>query len=97
MLFAGEKKVNLRDFKTIQIARLFELKKELLEKYPERADRINYIVDILMSKIEYLRTFSLTNYLHTVYRASMEFKEFETLMPDAKTIEELIKEGESNE
>jgi hypothetical protein len=86
--------MNLRDFKTIQIAKIFELKKELLKKYPEKADRINFIIDTLMTKVEGLRTFTLTNYLHTIYRASTEFKEFETLMPDTKTVEELIKEGD---
>ena len=83
--------MTLREFKTKYLAKLLNLKKQLLEKYPDRAERINYIVDLLVTKLENLRTFTLTDYLATLYHASKEFKEIEQLIPTEKEINELLR------
>jgi len=68
------------------------LAKKLKEKYPERIDRIEYIVFELVSKLQNLRTYTLTDYLFTLYLALREFQEFVELMPDEKTVMELFEE-----
>ncbi|MEM2863358.1 MAG: hypothetical protein QXW20_07610 [Ignisphaera sp.] len=84
--------MELREFKAMSLARLMSLAKKLKEKYPERADRIEYIVFELASKLQNLRTYTLTDYLFTLYLASQEFQEFVELMPDEKTVMELFEE-----
>ncbi|MEM4430217.1 MAG: hypothetical protein QXM08_03575 [Thermofilaceae archaeon] len=86
--------MKLREFKALSLAKLMKLSKVLREKYPERKERVDYVVDLLATKLQQLRVFTLTDYLFTLYLASKEFKEFEELMPDEKTIRELIEEGE---
>jgi len=82
----------LSKFKTKYMSMLIQLKNELLQKYPNKADRIDYVVDVLMHKLYALKSHSLTDYFHTVYLASKEFKEFEKLMPSSEELEELLKE-----
>jgi hypothetical protein len=84
----------LREFKAKYMAKLLNLKKQLLEKYPERAERINYIVDLLASKLENLRVFTLTDYLFTLHLATKEIPELEQLIPPSEEVEELIEGGE---
>lgn len=84
----------LREFKAKYLARLLSLKKQLVEKYPEHRDRVEYIVDMLVAKLEHLRTFTLPDYLATLYYASKEFKELEELIPSPQEVEELLEEGE---
>ena len=86
--------MRLREFKAKSMARLVEIKKELLEKYPDKAERINYVVDVIAAKLKSLRTFTLTDYIETLYRASKEFKELEALIPSSKEVNELLKSSE---
>lgn len=88
--------MELREFKAMSLAKLMSLSKRLKEKYPERADRVDYITFLLAEKIQNLRTYTLTDYLFTLYLASREFQEFAELIPDEKTVEELL-EGEGDE
>jgi len=83
--------MTLREFKAKYLARLLNLRKQLIEKYPDRADRIKYVVDILVSKLDNLRVFTLPDYLSTLYHATKEFKELEELIPPEDEIKELIK------
>ena len=82
----------LREFKAKYLTKLLNLKKQLVEKYPEKSGRVEYIVDILVAKLEHLRTFTLTDYIATIYHASKEFKEFEQIIPSEQEIEELLLE-----
>ena len=84
----------MREFKARSLAKLVEIKRELLEKYPDRSERINYIVDLLAVKLDNLRTYTLTDYIFTLYQASKEFKELEQLIPSYQEIDELLKDGE---
>ena len=84
----------MREFKARSLAWLIEIKRELLEKYPDRSDRINYIIDLLATKLENLRTYTLTDYIFTLYQASKEFKELERLIPGVQETDELFKGGE---
>ncbi|MEM4584688.1 MAG: hypothetical protein QW611_06895 [Ignisphaera sp.] len=86
--------MELREFKALSLAKLMSLSKKLKEKYPHQADRIEYITFELASKLQNLRTYSLTDYLFTLYLASREFREFSELIPDEKTVENLLKEDE---
>ena len=84
----------MREFKARSLTRLVEIKRELLEKYPDRSERINYIVDLLAVKLDNLRTYTLTDYIFTLYQASKEFKELEQLIPSYQETDELLKDGE---
>jgi len=84
----------LREFKAKYMTKLMNLKKELLSKYHDKVDRVNYITDLLMSKLQTLRTYSLADYLHTIHLACREFEEFEVLIPDEKELDKLLKKEE---
>jgi len=83
--------VILRDFKAKYLAKLMRIRGQLLEKYPDKTERINYVVDILAIKLHNLRAFTLTDYIGTVYRSSKEFKELEEMIPSEEEINELLK------
>jgi hypothetical protein len=85
---------SLRAFKSKYMSRLLELKNELLSKYPDRADRINYITDLLMNKLRNLRTSDISDYLFTVYQCEKEFEEFRRLQPRSEEVDELLEEEE---
>jgi len=84
----------LREFKARSLTRLIEIKRQLLEKYPDRSERVNYITDLLATKLENLRTYTLTDYIFTLYQASKEFRELEQLMPSSQEVDELLKSSE---
>jgi len=86
--------MKLREFKALSLAKLMSLAKKLKEKYPDRAERINYIVDVLATKLQNLRTFTLTDYLFTLYLSSKEFPEFSELIPDVQTVKNLLEEDD---
>jgi len=73
------------------MTKLLNLKKQLVEKYPDRAQRIEYITDFLITKLEHLRVYTLTVYITMLHKASREFSEFEQLIPSEHEIEELLK------
>ncbi len=81
---------SLRDLKAKSLVKLFEIKRQLLEKYPEKAERIERIIDLLAAKIHNLRAFTLSDYLFTLYQASKEFRELEELIPSPETISEIL-------
>ncbi|MEM4975945.1 MAG: hypothetical protein QXT64_01315 [Desulfurococcaceae archaeon] len=84
--------MKMEKFKAVSIAKLNELLKKLKEKYPERAERVDYIVDVLMAKLHTLDKHNLHDYLFTLHLSSKEFKEFMELVPDEKTVVELLEE-----
>jgi len=83
--------MKLRDFRAKEFAKLFEIKKELLEKYPEKADRIKFLCDTVASKLTKLRVYTLGDFMATLSSVVNEFKEFEALIPSTELIEELLK------
>jgi len=87
----------LRQFRARQLAQLLRLREELVAKYPEREERINFLVDLLAVKLHNLRRYTLADYLFTLHLASKEFSEFAALIPkDPKDVERLL-EGEEGE
>jgi hypothetical protein len=84
----------LREFKARYLSRLLNLRKQLLEKYPEKRERVEYVIDILTNKLQTLRVYTLADYLHTVRLAVKEFPEFEVLVPTEEEVEELLRGGE---
>jgi hypothetical protein len=86
--------MTLREFKAKYLIKLLNLRKQLLEKYPEKREQIEYIVSILVAKLEHLRTFTLTDYIATVYHATKEFKELEELTPSEEEIKKLLERDE---
>jgi DNA polymerase III sliding clamp (beta) subunit (PCNA family) len=84
----------LREFKAKYLAKLLNMKKQLLDRYPEKRERVEYIIDLLASKLENLRTFTLTDYLFTLHLATKEFPELEQLIPTEEEVQELIEGGE---
>jgi hypothetical protein len=82
--------VMLTEFKARYLAKLLNLRKQLLERYPDRAQRIEYIVDVLSSKLQTLSVYALADYLFTIHLASREFPEFEELIPSEGEVEQLL-------
>jgi hypothetical protein len=80
----------LAKFKVKYMTLINALKTELLQKYPDKAERIKYIVDTLMNKLYTLKGRSLPDFIHTLYLASKEFPEFERLIPKSEELDELI-------
>lgn len=82
----------LRQFKIKQLAKLKELEEQLIKQYPEKEKRIKEITALLLSKLSHLRTYTLYDYLETIYLASREFREFISLMPTVQEVEKLLEE-----
>ena len=82
----------LSKFKLKYMSMLMQLKNELLQRHTDKADRIEYIADVLMHKLYALKIHSIADYLHTVYLATKEFAEFSKMMPPQEEVEELLKE-----
>jgi len=82
--------MSLREFKARYMAKLMEIRKQISLKYPDPTGRAQYICDLLSIKLRSLRTFTLTDYLATLYDAVKEFKEFEALIPSEKEIKKLL-------
>ena len=83
--------MKLREFRTKYLTKLLNLSKSLKEKYPDKADRIEYLTSIISTKLYNLRTFTLADYVYTLYLASTEFSEFEQLIPSEQEVNELYK------
>jgi len=86
--------MTLREFKAKYLTKLLNLRKQLIEKYPEKKERIEYIISILVAKLEHLRTFTLSDYLSSIYHATREFKELEELIPSEDEIKKLLERDE---
>jgi hypothetical protein len=84
----------LREFKAKYLAKLLNLKKQLLEKYPDRRERVEHVVDVLVAKLEHLRTFTLSDYLFTLHLATKEFPELEQLIPPEEEVRKLLEHSE---
>ena len=80
----------LEKFRTKYIALLNELKRELVSRYPDRAQRAEYVTDVLVHKAYALDLHSLADFIHTLYLACTEFKEICRLMPSPKEVDELF-------
>lgn len=86
--------MELREFKVKQIVKLREVEEVLINKYPEKRERVRNIVDILVAKLSNLRAYTLYDYLETIYLASREFPEFKELIPSTSEVEELLEGDE---
>ena len=86
--------MNLREFRALELTKLVKIKQELIKKYPDRAKRINEISDYIAAKLSTLRTYTLADLIFLLYNASKEFQEFAELIPDEKTVQELMRGGE---
>ncbi|MEM4846455.1 MAG: hypothetical protein QW794_01690 [Thermosphaera sp.] len=86
--------MRLGDFKAVSLAKLMKLSKVLREKYPEKKEKVEYVVSLIASKLQHLRRYSLADYLFTLYNATFEFPELEELVPDEKTVLDLLSEEE---
>ena len=79
-------------FKTRQMTKLLQLRSELNNKYPEKRDRVNYIIDILVSRLQSVSEWNtLTDYLFTAYLACKEFSELCVLTED-KELDKILHE-----
>ena len=86
--------MNLRDFKAIELAKLARIREELLRKYPDRREEIESITERIAMSIMGLRLYTLSSFIYALLQYSKEYPELRELMPDEKTVEELIKHGE---
>jgi hypothetical protein len=85
--------MRLREFKAKYIVVLLNLKKSLIEKYPDKKDRVEYVLDRLALKLKKLRTFTLSDYIASLYDAVKEFQELQVLVPSEQEINALLAEG----
>ena len=85
-----ENKNKLYYFKAKYLARLLKLRKELKQKYPSKADRVENIVFDLAPRLHILRRDGLTDYLFTTTLACREFAEFCQLVPTEQEIKQLF-------
>jgi len=83
----------LREFKAKYIVILLNLKKQLLEKYSEKRERVEFIVDRLALKLRNLRVFTLSDYIASLYDAVKEFPELQALVPSEREVDELLAEA----
>ena len=83
--------MRLREFKAKYIVILLNMKKQLAEKYPDKNEKIEFIVDRLMTKLRNLRTFTLSDYVAALYDAAKEFPELYALVPSEQEISVLLK------
>ena len=85
--------MRLREFKAKYIVILLNLKRQLIEKHPDRRDRVEYVLDRLALKLKNLRTFTLSDYIASLYDALKEFPELQPLVPSEQEINSLLAEG----
>jgi hypothetical protein len=85
--------MKLREFKAKYIVVLLNLRKQLAEKYPEKRDRVEYVLDRLALKLRSLRTFTLSDYIASLYDAVKDFPELQALVPSEQEINALLAEG----
>ena len=86
------RRVELREFKAVTLAKLMKLNEELKAKYPAKASRVDELTDMIVAKLTNLRSYTMSDFLFLLYAASKEFPEFRQLIPDEKTVEELLEE-----
>jgi hypothetical protein len=85
-----ENKNKLYYFKAKYMARLMKLRRELKQKYKEKADRVEEIVFDLAPRLHLLRRDGLTDYLFSATLACREFAEFCQLVPTEQEIKQLF-------
>ena len=77
------RKKKLIEFKSVQQLRLKQLEQRLIEKYPERKERIESIVSDLVYYINYvLKWDRIASYIHRVLGYSKEFPELAELISE---------------
>ena len=86
--------MGLREFRSKYLTKLLNIKDELLSKYPDKSEKVQYLIDVLVVKLQRLRLYTLADYLFTLYQASKEFKEFERLIPTQEEVDELLEGGD---
>jgi len=82
---------SIETFKAKYLTILFNVSRELYEKYPNEAVKIGFIVDLLINRLGNLNKHTITDYLLTLNLAVREFKEFEKLIPTQEELIELMK------
>ena len=85
-----ENKTKLYYFKAKYLCRLMRLRKELKQKYFEKADRIEIIVFETAPKLANLRKHMLTDYLFSATLACREFKELCSLVPTEQEVKKIF-------
>jgi hypothetical protein len=87
-----EQKNKLYYFKARYLARLMSIRKELKQKYREKADRVENIVFGIASKLANLRSHMLTDYMFTAILACREFAELCSIVPSEEEVKKICEE-----
>ena len=85
-----EQKNKLYYFKAKYLCRLLKLRKELKQKYIEKADRVEEIAFEIAPRLANLRRHMMTDYLFTVTLACKEFKELCNLVPSEEEVKKIF-------
>ena len=85
-----KEKNKLYYLKAKYLARLMRLRKELKQKYREKAERVEEIVFEIAPKLANLRKHMLTDYLFTATLACRELKELCNMVPSEEEIKKIF-------
>jgi len=85
-----KQKNKLYYLKAKYLARLMKLRKELKQRFRDKADRIENIVFDIASRLHLLRRDGLTDYMFSATLACREFSEFCALVPSEQEIKQLF-------
>jgi predicted CopG family antitoxin len=82
-------------FKSKYMAVVADVGRELKAKYPDRAERVDAVVSVLIEKLKRLRAVQVSDYIFTLMVASKEFPELEKALPTREEVEEVLEEWRS--
>ena len=85
-----ENKNKLYYFKAKYMARLMRLRRELMQRHRDKANRIENIVFDLAARLHILRRDGLTDYLFTTTLACRELSEFCQLVPSEEEVKKIF-------
>ena len=81
------------DFKNKQLAKIMKIRSILLEKHKNNTitiNRIEYLVTLLLNKLQYLNEYNLLDYIRLIHLITKEYPEFNELMPTYEEIDNLL-------
>jgi hypothetical protein len=82
-------------FKTKYMAVVVDLGRELKSKYPDKAERVDVVINTLVEKLKRMRAVEVSDYIFTLVVASKEFPELGKALPTREEVEEVLEEWRS--
>ncbi|MCS7107381.1 MAG: hypothetical protein NZ902_04690 [Acidilobaceae archaeon] len=83
--------MKLREYKALNLTRLSQLRRKLLQKYGHEAKEV---VDRLIVKTHDLNVHNLAQYLTSLLLLARQYPELNALLPSPSDVDEMLREGE---